>query len=68
MPKQKKVGRPRKSSEWHMLTLRLEPELVQALDQLADRVYQEQRLNVSRLDLIRQAIRQFVDREMAGEQ
>ena len=65
MTTKKKPGRPPKASECHMMTLRLEPELVQALDRLVDQVHQEQRLKLSRVDLIRQAIWQFVDREMA---
>ena len=62
----KKRGRPPKSTEWSVLTLRLEPELVETLDKLAERFYQKQGLNVSRVDLIRQAVRQYVERETAA--
>jgi predicted transcriptional regulator len=45
------------------MTLRLEPETVETLDQLVERFYQKQGLNVTRVDLIRQAIRQYIERE-----
>jgi predicted transcriptional regulator len=61
----RKPGRPPKAAEWSVLTLRLEPELVDTLDRLVERFYQKQGLNVSRVDLIRQAIRQYVERETA---
>jgi predicted transcriptional regulator len=62
----RKPGRPPKSAEWTVLTLRLEPEIVETLDQLVEKFYQKQGLNVSRVDLIRQAIRQYVERETAA--
>jgi predicted transcriptional regulator len=49
----------------HILTLRLEPEIIEKLDGLVERMYQKQDLNVTRVDLIRQAIRQYVERETA---
>jgi predicted transcriptional regulator len=61
----RKRGRPPKASEWHILTLRLEPEIIEKLDGLVERMYQKQDLNVTRVDLIRQAIRQYVERETA---
>jgi predicted transcriptional regulator len=61
----RKPGRPPKAAEWFVLTLRLEPEIVEILDKLVERVYQKQGLNVTRVDLIRQAIRQYVERETA---
>ena len=61
----KRPGRPPKSAEWFMLTLRLEPEIVETLDRLVERRYQQEGLNVTRVDLIRQAIRQYVEWEMA---
>ena len=61
----KRPGRPPKSAEWFMLTLRLEPEIVETLDRLVERRYQQEGLNVTRVDLIRQAVRQYVDRETA---
>ena len=45
------------------MTLRLEPKTVEALDTLVERVYQKEGLNLTRMDLIRQAIRQYIDRE-----
>lgn len=65
MVTKRKPGRPPKSAEWFVLTLRLEPEIVETLDKLAERFYQKQGLNVSRVDLIRQAVRQYVERETA---
>ena len=66
MPKEKKrPGRPPKAAEWHMMTVRLEPETVAELDKLVERVYRQQGLNLTRMDLIRQAIRQYIEREMA---
>jgi predicted transcriptional regulator len=62
----RKRGRPPKSAEWFVLTLRLEPEIIETLDRLAERFYQQQALNVTRVDLIRQAIRQYVERETAA--
>jgi len=59
----KKPGRPPKATEWHVMTLRLEPKTVEALDTLVERVYQKEGLNLTRMDLIRQAIRQYIDRE-----
>jgi len=47
------------------MTLRLEPAAVEALDKLVEQVYQQEGLNVTRVDLIRQAIRQYVERETA---
>ena len=65
MQKEKKrPGRPPKSAEWHLMTLRLEPATVAALDKLVERVYRQQGLNLTRMDLIRQAIRQYLEREM----
>jgi len=61
----KRPGRPPKSAEWFMLTLRLEPEIVETLDRLVERRYQQEGLNVTRVDLIRQAVRQYVERETA---
>ena len=61
----KRPGRPPKAAEWHTMTLRLEPEIVETLDQLVERFYQKQGLNVTRVDLIRQAIRQYIDRKTA---
>jgi predicted transcriptional regulator len=61
----KQRGRPPKAAEWFVLTLRLEPELVETLDRLVERMYQQEGLNVTRVDLIRQAVRQYVDRETA---
>jgi predicted transcriptional regulator len=61
----RKPGRPPKAAEWHILTLRLEPEIIEKLDGLVERMYQKQDLNVTRVDLIRQAIRQYVERETA---
>lgn len=61
----RRPGRPPKAAEWSVLTLRLEPEIVETLDRLTERFYQKQGLNVSRVDLIRQAIRQYVERETA---
>ena len=63
----KKPGRPPKSAEWHLMTLRLEPTTVEALDKLVERVYQHQGLNLTRMDLIRQAIRQYIERQTAEE-
>ena len=60
-----KRGRPPKAAEWHILTLRLEPEIIEKLDRLVERRYQQEGLNVTRVDLIRQAIRQYVERETA---
>ena len=62
----KRPGRPPKSAEWFMLTLRLEPEIVETLDRLVERRYQQEGLNVTRVDLIRQAVRQYVERETAA--
>jgi len=62
----KKRGRPPKAAEWHILTLRLEPEIIEKLDGLVERMYQKHDLNVTRVDLIRQAIRQYVERETAA--
>ena len=62
----KKRGRPPKAAEWHILTLRLEPEIIEKLDGLVERRYQQEGLNVTRVDLIRQAIRQYVERETAA--
>jgi len=61
----RKPGRPPKASEWHILTLRLEPEIIEKLDGLVEQMYQKHDLNVTRVDLIRQAIRQYVERETA---
>ena len=61
----KRPGRPPKSAEWFMLTLRLEPEIVETLDRLVERRYQQEGLNVTRVDLIRQAVRQYIERETA---
>jgi len=61
----RRPGRPPKAAEWSVLTLRLEPEIVEKLDGLVEQMYQKQGLNVSRVDLIRQAIRQYVERETA---
>jgi predicted transcriptional regulator len=47
------------------MTLRLEPEVIEKLDRLVERRYQQEGLNVTRVDLIRQAIRQYVERETA---
>ena len=63
----KKPGRPSKVAEWHVMTLRVEPELIEKLDGLVERMYKKQGLNVTRVDLIRQAIRQYVEREAAEE-
>jgi hypothetical protein len=60
----KRPGRPPKAAEWHTMTLRLEPEVVETLDRLVERFYQQQGLNVTRVDLIRQAIRQYIEREV----
>ena len=62
----KKRGRPPKAAEWYILTLRLEPEIIEKLDGLVERMYQKHDLNVTRVDLIRQAIRQYVERETAA--
>ena len=62
----KKPGRPSKVAEWHVMTLRLEPEVIEKLDGLVERRYQQEGLNVTRVDLIRQAIRQYVERETAA--
>jgi predicted transcriptional regulator len=62
----RKPGRPPKASEWHILTLRLEPEIIEKLDGLVEQMYQKHDLNVTRVDLIRQAIRQYVERETAA--
>ena len=59
----KKPGRPPKAAEWHVMTLRLEPKTVESLDKLVERVYQKEGLNLTRMDLIRQAIRQYIERE-----
>ena len=64
MTTKKKPGRPPKASEWHMMTLRIEPEMVEKLDTLVERFYEKEGLNISRVDLIRQAIK-HIDREMA---
>ena len=61
----RRPGRPPKAAEWSVLTLRLEPEIVETLDRLTERFYQKQGLNVSRVDLIRQAVRQYIERETA---
>ena len=61
----RKPGRPPKAAEWHILTLRLEPEIIETLDKLVEQVYEKQNLNVSRVDLIRQAVRQYCEREMS---
>ncbi len=47
------------------MTLRLEPATVEALDKLVEQVYQHQGLNLTRMDLIRQAVRQYIERETA---
>ena len=61
----RKRGRPPKAAEWHILTLRLEPEMIEKLDKLVERMYQQEGLNVTRVDLIRQAIRRYVEQETA---
>ena len=61
----RKPGRPPKAAQWHILTLRLEPEIIETLDKLVEQVYEKQNLNVSRVDLIRQAVRQYCEREMS---
>ena len=63
-PEKRKPGRPPKAKEWHLMTLRLEPTTVEALDTLVERVYQKEGLSLTRMDLIRQAIRQYIAREM----
>ena len=66
MATKKKPGRPPKAAEWHVMTLRIEPEMVEKLDTLVERFYETQGLNITRVDLIRQAIRQYIDRETAS--
>jgi predicted transcriptional regulator len=61
----KKIGRPKKSTKWHLMSLRFEPELVEKLDQLIEEMHEKERLKLSRVDLIRQAVWQFVDRELS---
>jgi predicted transcriptional regulator len=60
----KRPGRPPKAEQWHVMTLRIEPEMVEKLDTLVEQFYERHGLNITRIDLIRQAIRQYIDREM----
>ncbi len=47
------------------MTSRIEPEMVKKLDTLVERFSEEQGLNITRVDLIRQVIRQYMEREVA---
>ena len=50
----------------HLMTQSLEATTVEALDKLVERVYQTEGLNLTRMDLIRQAIRQYIARLLAA--
>jgi metal-responsive CopG/Arc/MetJ family transcriptional regulator len=56
-------GRPPKATEWRVLSVRLEPSVIEALDRIIERVYQRDGLSLTRIDLIRQAVRQYIARE-----
>ena len=52
----RKQGRPRKFQNEVVLTIRLEQAMVDALDELAEHIYQDRGVRISRMDLIREAI------------
>ena len=52
----RKQGRPRKFQNEVVLTIRLEQGMVDDLDKLAEKVYQDRGVRISRMDLIREAI------------
>jgi predicted transcriptional regulator len=52
----RKQGRPRKFQNEVVLTIRLEQAMVDDLDELAEQIYQDRGVRISRMDLIREAI------------
>jgi predicted transcriptional regulator len=58
----RKQGRPRKFQNEVVLTIRLEQAMVDALDELAEQIYQDRGVRISRMDLIREAIHDRVKR------
>ena len=60
---QRKAGRPRKTQNIFTITLRLEEADVDALDKIGDQLSQSEGIRLSRMDLLRKAVKQFIERE-----
>ena len=59
----RKQGRSRKIKQEVVLTIRLEQTTVEALDALADRIYQSRGIHMSRADIIREALHDRLQKE-----
>ena len=67
MTTKRKPGRPKTTTERRQLVLYVLPEMIDDLDKLVARREQQRGSRVSRVDLVREAIRQYIDREMVEE-
>jgi len=59
----RKAGRPQKTQTIFTITLRLEEADVDALDKIGDQLSQSEGIRLSRMDLLRKAVKQFIERE-----
>jgi len=54
-------GRPKTDKEWIMVNVRFEPSTVAALDAHLEMLMQDKGVNISRMELIRQIVREYLD-------
>ena len=62
----RKAGRPQKTQTIFTITLRLEEADVEALDKIGDLLSQREGIRLSRMDLLRKAVKQFIEREQTA--
>ena len=53
-------GRPKTDKEWIMVNVRFEPSTVEALDARLELLMKEKGVNISRMGLIRQIVREYL--------
>ena len=54
-------GRPKTDKEWIMVNVRFEPSTVEALDTHLAMLMKDKGVNISRMELIRQIVREYLD-------
>ena len=54
-------GRPKTDKEWIMVNVRFEPSTVEALDVHLEMLMKDKGMNISRMELIRQIVREYLD-------
>jgi len=53
-------GRPKTDKEWIMVNVRFEPSTVEALDAHLEMLMKDKGVNISRMELIRQIVREYL--------